>query len=398
MIPDYYSQLLSEERLLLSLCGTSFTDEQISQIRDLAMKVRDWDRFVFLANGHGIIALCWFNITLAGVEKYIPAGSKQMLQSGYFKTLARNTFLKSLFEEVSNLASRQGINIIGLKGIVLEDLIYGNRGLRHMSDIDILAEPQNALLLRKILLQNGFHSPPLISPLHGKLIPYLKAHLPPLEKNGCAIEIHVKLFDDRGNRVTEEIIKKAYKSDYPSGNVFWPPTQDLFLYLVKHIVNHENTKDLKLKSYLDLAVLAAFSEKEVLNEILFKKAKNVNLEEAVTEKLGILKIFWGAVFPGFIEERIVLLDNDRLAEKFKELIKNPVQIDPDLKLSDFVKPFRNIPGISNKLLFALGYLFPSVSYMKYHYGITSKGRILLFYPLRWLRILRLAAGEKGLKV
>jgi hypothetical protein len=80
------------------------------------------------------------------------------------------------------------------------------------------------------------------------------------------------------------------------------------------------------------------------------------------------------------------------------LIKDPFQDNSDKITGDLFKPFRKIPGLFNKISFLAGYVIPSLTYMQYYYKTGSKLSALIFYPVRWWRLLRLAAGEKGLKV
>lgn len=391
------NSLNNEENLLLNLCRLELFVQK-EKVTELIKKVTDWKYFTDLANGHGVIALCWYNITALGFDMHVPEDYLKTLHSGFYKTLTRNIFLRDLFDEIAGLAGKEKMKVVGLKGIALEQMVYGGRGLRQMSDIDILVELKNGILLRKILLKNGFTSVPLISPLHQGILPYLKAHLPPMEKKGGIAEIHVKLFDEKDNYLTEEFFANSVKADDNKENIYWPKPLHFFLYLVKHIVNHENTKDLKIKSYLDIAVLLSVFGDQIFNEHLFESAGKVNLAAAIREKLGIMKIFWNFSFPENIEREIQKLDLKKISEQFIWLIKNPVQPDPESKIESLSIHFRSIPGSLNKVLFAVGYLFPSPGYMKYHFKTSSSIKAIIYYPVRWWRLLRLAAGKRGLKV
>jgi hypothetical protein len=392
------NDLNNEEKLLFSLCRLDFSPAQKSQISGLIKEVTDWKYFIDLANGHGIIALCWFNITSGGYDKDVPSDYLKLLHSGYYKTLTRNVFLKNIFEEIIGLAEKAGIRIMPIKGMALEQLVYGNRGLRQMSDIDILVEMDKALYLRDTLLKNGYSSVPLISGLHKSILPYLKRHLPVMEKSGVLVEIHVKLFEQEDNNLSEGIFRNSYKNLNSERNFFLPEMQVHFLYLVQHICNHENKKDLKLKLYLDLALLISAFREKILNEKIVEYSLVANLNKELFEKLKILEIFWQLSLPERFERVDDSVEAELISQKFIRLIKDPFQDNSDKITGDLFKPFRKIPGLLNKILFLAGYVIPSLTYMQYYYKTGSKLSALIFYPVRWWRLLRLAAGEKGLKV
>ena len=147
--------LTPEERLLITLCRISLTEKQKREIGNLIKEIRDWDNFVRMSNEHGVIALCWYNINRLGKNNKIPYKISEILHSAYLKNLTRNAFLFKQLDEVALLATKYGIRIVLLKGLALEKTVYGNRGLRQMTDIDILVRKEDAALMRKILLQDG---------------------------------------------------------------------------------------------------------------------------------------------------------------------------------------------------------------------------------------------------
>ncbi len=396
MRSELLKHLSPEENLLISLCRLEFTKEQKQQILDLVKIISNWERFLFLANGHGLIALSSFNLEVTGCDKYLPRKEMGLLRTAYLKSMTRNIFLKNLLLEIACLAAKEKINIIALKGNALEEMVYGNKGLRQMSDIDILVDKDKALHLRNILLTSGYSSFPLISPLHESILPFLKAHLPSIEKNGAIVEIHTRLFEQKGNLITEDFFMRASRPYKNFLNIYWLDPQIHFLYLIKHIVRHENTKDLKLKSYLDLAVLCNTFGKKILNNKLFVEAHNINLENEVLEKIFALKLLWDLHFPEITEKATRGSDNEKIIRGLTCLIKNPFQDNHEKRAQNLFGPLRTIPKLKNKAIFVVGYLFPSLTYMKYFYKTGTKVRAIMFYPVRWWNIMRLSPGKKGL--
>ena len=387
---DYLNNLTPEEKLLLSLCRLEFSDEQKKRTGVLLKEVKDWDHFVDLANGHGIIALCWHNIAVSGNSSSVPAPQSEILHSAYLKSMAHNAFLFNQLGQTADIAKNENIKIVLLKGIVLEKSIYGNIGLRQLSDMDLLLKVEDAILFRKILLKSGYSSMPLISPLHNRLLPYLKSHLPPLFRNGVMTEIHVRLFEEPGKSLTEELIDTAYSIHGTETNLFYPRPHLFFLYLVKHLDRHEKTAHFQIKFYIDLyALLFSFFD-QIINKKLFDDALKVNLINAVSEKLMIINRVWGISFPAWVNSYFEKVDPERILEKFTRLLKNPDNNQPDPVSDSLFKPLKEIPGVINKILFITGYIFPSQEYMKYKYGLWTRMKVMLYYPVRW--------GEIGKRV
>ena len=320
---DPTAQLTAEEKLLLSLCRLEFSEEKKAEIGDLMKEVKDWDHFVDLSNKHGVIALCWYNITETGNKNNVPTRQLEILHSAYMKSLTRNTFLFNHLTELVSLAKEKGIKIVLLKGLALEKTVYGNKGLRQMSDIDILVRQDEASSLRRILLKNGFESAPLVSSLHEKIMPAYGKHLPEMYKNGIAVEIHFKLFDEKGNSLTEEFFDTGHNLSGNETNVFYPDPQLFFLYLVKHLEKHEKSGYFQLRLYTDLVILLSVHSDQILNESLFEYALQANLEIVLAEKLNLIQLYWSISLPEPVKSFTEKLNPPPGSVKFKESLRCP---------------------------------------------------------------------------
>jgi hypothetical protein len=381
---DHLNQLQPEEKLLLSLCRIGFSEEQRSEIRNLAVEVRKWDYFTDLANRNGVIALCRSNISDTRIGNYIPERYEGTMHTAYLKNIARNSFIFSRLKEVISLAAEEGIKVVLLKGTALEKTVYGNSGLRQMTDIDLLVKQEDAIRLRNKLLNNDFESAPLISPLFEKhTFPYGK-HLPEMYRNGISVELHFRLFDEPGNSVTEAMFRNAYSLQDDKG-MFIPDPMLFFLYLVKHLDDHEKEGTSQLRLYADLEAMLS-SHPEIINSKLIEKSQQVNLEAALYEKLQILETFWETSLPEWLSVDINNSNHGPDTEKFAWFFRHADEGDPHPKAQRLFKPLSGIPGIFNKILFLAGYIFPSVSYMKYYYKCKTKSGAILYYPVRWAEV------------
>jgi hypothetical protein len=389
------SQILTyEEKLLVSLCRMRFNSDRKAVIRDQIEAVNDWNYFVEMANEHGIIALCWYNITETGNSENIPAPVMEKLHSGYLKSLTRNTFLFNLFEELITLAKREDIKVVMLKGLALEKTIYGDTGLRQMNDLDIKLKPEQAINLRVLLLNNGYDSTPVISSLYKMKMFSDGKHLPEMYKKGVAVEIHFKLFRETGNLLTEELFDKVHC--FPGEeDQLCPEPQLHFLYLVKHLDNHENEGSSQLRLYTDLVVMLDMYPDQIINQNLFIDAGKANIESALKEKLKILEIYWGISYPEWVNDLISEINSELIKVKFIGFLRSPDNNSEVNESYNHLSPLKYVPGIKNKVLFVIGYACPSLKYMKVKYNSKTWPGTIAYYPVRWIHIVGWLTGIRG---
>jgi hypothetical protein len=373
-MPDLSLQLTSEEKLLLALCRRNYDETTREKISNVISNITTWNSFAGLANRHGIIALCRDNLLKTGNHRNIPEDVWGNLENGYYKSLARNTFIYKCLEEISSIASREKIKIVLLKGLILEKTVYGNKGIRQMNDLDLLVKPDDAMKLRNLLMNEGYTSSPMISRIYEKKLFVEGKHLPAMYKNGLSAEIHIKLFEQKGNSLTEEIIESA--SLMPGTlNLFIPDTQLHFLYLIKHLDKHEKDDYSQLRLYMDLMFMIDEYGAQINNDNLYKKANDAGLLNILKEKLSFISLLKIAI------DDISTIDDNRLTNLVREPEKFRSAPEPALK------PLKNISGFLNKALFIAGYMLPSMNYLSYYYKCENKkAQKILAYPRWWINI------------
>lgn len=271
----------AEEKLLVSLCRLEFSKEQITELSALMKEIKDWDHFVRLVNIHGIIALTAFNIHELGIGNYIPEPSMKILDNGHIQSVIRNTWLVQRWKEVNRILSDAGIKHILLKGMALEYSIYGAKGLRQMTDNDILVKKEDALKAWLLLQKNGFRSEMIKSYLHRKIITDIGKHLPTLVKDGYAVEIHHRLFakaekNEKLNDAIDNAVEIAVE-----GTLAYILNDDIHLeYLKEHLHYHQISEESQLRLYLDLELLKPGSAPPFPDGFLAKPEQTSNMEHS----------------------------------------------------------------------------------------------------------------------
>jgi hypothetical protein len=382
-------EIQNEEILLLGLCRLTFSKTQSEKIGELVSLVSDWDYFANLANEHGVIALVSFNLKNLGYLRRLPEKTVTSLNNSMMVNLSRNAFHTSRLTEVLRLFNEANIKTVLLKGLALEISVYGNRGLRQMTDVDILLDRSNHKLARKILIENGFTSLPVKSLFHRPIIAYSGKHLPSLVKDGASIDIHLELFGGKRNILTRLLYDNSSEIKINDQYAHIPRPQLFFLYLVKHLYSHELNNESQLRLYTDLVVLLERYNEEIINVDLLSYAAKAGMSEILAWRLAPLRDLWGISFPGWIDNFIDKWYNPDSINKFVSFLKAPKRNSVSGSPVVYRKIVHEIPGVHRKILFVLGDLFPTLTFMKGRYKCSSKLMAVFYYPhrfgkLKWL--------------
>lgn len=371
-----------EEILLMGLCRLSFNVELKVMLQALAETVTDWDYFAALANAHGVAALVYHNLEKLKFLQYIPAGVSDLLRNALMTSLTRNTRNTEAMAEVLNLLNKENIRTVLLKGLALELSVYGNAGLRQMTDVDVLVKRGECMKAREILMSAGFISLPVKSVFHKLILADTGKHLPSLIKNGFSVELHHELFGAGKNVLTQLLYESSYETEIKGEKVFIPKPQIFFLYLVKHLYLHEMNYESQLRLYTDLVVLIENFRDEILNYELLDHALEAGMQEILAWRLEPLRDLWGISFPGWINSFIDKWYNPDSINRFVFFLKSPKNNPAPDKAKVYKYNLGEIPGLHRKILFITGDLFPSISFMKNRYGCNSGWKALFYYPHR----------------
>lgn len=156
------------------------------------------------------------------------------------KAALLNTELTSL-ERALNTA---GISYLPLKGTVLQN-DYPLFGLREMSDVDILIDPERAGDVREIMERRGFTVESYGRDFHDVY------HKPPV----CSFEIHRTLFSPVYAPVIRDYYSRIRERLLPGeGTALRMSDEDFYVYMVAHGYKHYSMGGTGLRSALDIYV------------------------------------------------------------------------------------------------------------------------------------------------
>lgn len=294
----------------------------------------DWDLMVKIINDHGITALAAYNIMQAGLQNEVPQKALDFLKNGQLKSLTRNAWLKERWKEVNAILTGSGIRHVLLKGMALEYTIYGSHGLRQMTDNDILVSETSAERAWELLLNKGFATPPLKSPLFRKIMAQTGKHYPTLSRDDYMVDLHVRI---SGKTFHEDELDNITRKINIDGKDAYVLRDDIHLkFLVDHFNSHAINGDCQYRLYRD----------------------------------------------------ILLLDPSTTVTFPQEFVTEPKQgHKPQYRNAAYKSGIKSVhPGY--RLRYLTGDIFPSITWMKYRYKCGVAGA-LVRYPARLLKLGRL---------
>ena len=371
-----------EEILLLGLCRMSFDVEITVMLQALTETITDWNYFYSLAKAHGVAALVYHNLEKLNFLQFIPKEVTDSLRTALMASLSKNIRISEAMIEVLKLLNRENIKTVLLKGLALELSVYGNAGLRQMTDVDVLVSRKNCMKAREILMNQGFISLPVKSVFYKPILADIGKHLPSLIKDGFSFEIHHELFGTGKNVLTEMLYDSSYEVEIKSEKTFIPKAQIFFLYLVKHLYLHEMHNESQLRLYADLVILIEKYRDDIINYDLLVYAKQADMSEILAWRLEPLRDLWGISFPEWLNDFINKWYNPASINKFIFFLKSPKDNPAGDNALLYHYAFNEVPGIHRKFLFLLGDLFPTLEFMKQRYNCKSGWKALLYYPHR----------------
>lgn len=380
--------------LLMALSRADFSEQERWRAEDLTRAVTDWHAFTELAVRHGVAALAWQNLNDLDLAGFVEEGERAVLESTLLRTIARVTFVSSVAAEIIEALDKAGIKALLLKGMALEHTVYGSRGLRQMSDADLLVSPHDVLKARIVIESLGFVSRPLKSPLYRHIILEISNHLPEMHRGGVSVDLHHRLFGEKAGALTEEAFSEAVT--VITGGLTWHilPPRISFLYLVMHLQKHENKGEFQLRLYCDIFLLLVSDREVILTDELIDEARQAGIETEVKVVLYLMKVIWEVEVPD--KFTVDAVRGAISTGRFMENLENPGFMEPISASETYRRNIAAIRGLKGKLIFIAGDLFPSLTFMKKRYGRDSVWRAMLYYPHRLGKLLVvLKALKKG---
>ena len=202
----------------------------------------NWNDLFKTAHFNGMIPLLYKNLQN---PKSVPPEFAARLQTQMERINAKNLYLSNELVRILDLLETNKIPVIPYKGPALAKRLYGNLGLRHFVDLDVLVLKKDVLRVKELLLTNGYRpkteilnmTPAQEQAFLGFQYSYDFDHL----TAGHQLEIHWEIVPRTFSLMLnyEEIWKNAVPSSYNGIKTLAIAPEDLILILcisgAKHV-------------------------------------------------------------------------------------------------------------------------------------------------------------------
>ena len=298
----------------------------------------------------------------------MPSSTLDNLADAYTQVSLINKRLLDECEIVGLAFQRQGIECILLKGADLLSRLYGVRGMRPLSDVDLLVHEQDLPAIHRLLIERGFvqqidGNPAYVSP-QSTLSLDLISGLWYLDEEGLAA-----LWGRARTRPLGQLTVKQMASD------------DLLLYLIAYSVVHRG--HLCPSFFTDLRLLI---EKEPLHwPTLVEEAIRYHLKIPLYH--GLRQLASSNSTTDIPSTVIQQLAPSTMAERTLEFLFRRLVTTQSLpELGHFLLWVTQPPG--RRLAWLHHSLFPSSLFLTYRYGNESTKRPRRIKITRWWQLAR----------
>ena len=185
---------MTPETRLLRLCSAApVTAERRERIRSLIQGPMDWEAFLRLAVRHRVFPLA-FKALAPHAAEAVPSSIWESLRIRSFANLTKNMAAGKELARVAEALGREGVAAAAYKGPALAEQAYGDIGLRHFNDLDILIKEENLEAAAAVLHILGYKSDLPGSPvLNERYRRYLRDFAFWRPEGPCPVEVQWRL-------------------------------------------------------------------------------------------------------------------------------------------------------------------------------------------------------------
>lgn len=283
--------LSPEFRLIVACCVWPAGDSRNARISAAMTAPLDWDLFLKVVKRHRVSGLAMYGIL--SHSDLVPRPVIDALEVAAARQVNKSLVLAGETFRLTRLLQKGGIPVACLKGAPLSILAFGNLGLRHSKDIDLLVDPANALEGDRLLQAAGYE----ITMPKGPHSEEQKRHWMQLRKHfeyrhrlsGIQLELHWRLFDNTQFFAGSFTLASCIPIAIADGmTVPALARRDLLLYLCVHGANH---MWFRLRWIADVSALLSQQNSDDLPR-LFEDARMRGCVHSVTQALLLSRLLF----------------------------------------------------------------------------------------------------------
>ena len=369
-----------EQIILLSAKIHPSAGEMLALDR-LVPRIVDWEALADKLIERGFGPLFYKKTAQLANRKLIPAESMEKLRQSYYITLSRGTMLYDTFRKVAEAFNGHGIEVVALKGIHLAEWLYGDIGLRQLSDIDLLVRKEDGERCLQILTALGFRqSGDEVSHLITEKIGVV--HYPAMLLGDVSVELHIDLHNSRKpyRLDVNQIIGNAVPITLNHTPVKGMELHDLLLFLCVHLDKHFISGEVQFTGFADITNLLDMHAAGIDWQKLESSCISYNCVNNVYKYLLMAVRYFHAPVPEEVTGKYAGSLQAADEELFSRYLNG---FRPKAYgTSTHLKNIAEMNSTSERIRYLLKVVFPSREFMARSYAMKHPSLFWLYYPTR----------------
>jgi len=276
----------AELELITASAPIHATSADIDKIDHLLCEVTDWNYLLDMMVKNCAAGLFYRKLPLLKYNNLIPAETQKLFKKAYQTTFIHNTRLYTEFTYMASVLQAHNIPFVTLKGICMAEWLYGDIGLRQMSDIDILIQEKDG-----VRCLDALHSAGYVSQKEFMVDAFVDAksqnHFNPLFRNDVMVEIHIRLQNTR--EIYQQNLQEVWRDAVPvtlnGMETLRLKLSDMLIHACLHLDKHFVTKGVQFTSFNDIVNLlreiTSPQPSQPLPNPLQEERESANLKQAV---------------------------------------------------------------------------------------------------------------------
>jgi|GEM_PF-5072344 len=376
-----------EQEILILASRLELSAAQEARLGVLLGEGLQWSSLLGQGTHFGLLPLLQHHFSRPSLETMVPEEAREALAKAYRRTSLKNLRMLGLLRRFLLKAHEAGVEVILLKGAYLAKWVYGDVGLRPMSDLDLLCHKEDEPSIWKILEgMGGFRSnmlterEPDLSPVRVSVNEKILHSAPWWFPDICRIEVHYHLLsqsivDDAW--LQEALWSKAAVHDWDGLQVRSLDPEHLMIHLASHLHRHLQEQSFNMYWFADVREVLCLHRGVLNHPGLISEARRLGLEEDCASVFRLIGEPWGGE-PGQEDQEAArdisaLMDialQAAAANSKKRTVSGYLSI---------IWAVRHVNGFFDKARYLRDLLFPPAWKLAREYRTTTRSIIPLLY-------------------
>jgi hypothetical protein len=357
----------------------------------------DWDQVIGYAAEQGVAALLFRRLTASTGRCQAPFEVKRTFLKAYLANQVRNTQLYNELHRVVKALQGEGIPVVVLKGAHLAQLVFGDIGVRSMSDLDLLIQGPDVARAESVLRGLDFVPPEDRDRSWFAEHHFHFRYILPGKRADVELHWRLELFEASSGSELDGLWRRAQTVTLAGIETRVLSPEDLLLHLCAHVSRHIFDY-FPLRCLCDVAETIAYFEHLDWSEVR-ARAERWQIAAQVFLPLLLAHDLMGAPVP---EEVLRGLQPSGLDPRLAGWAQQRVLADAVQRVDPAARAFSDTFGqvwasrsLRDKTAALVHAFFPPARSMAQIYDLSDGSwRIYLYYPVR-IKDLVVRHGARG---